>query len=95
MFQAADANGDGRLDRGEFGVLMSKIHEEAKDRGTYVDRVADHEDRMYSLYNEISGGEEGFTLQDQLALSGKMMDFYNEIKAADEGAWLSVKFTTY
>ena len=86
MFQAADADGNGRLDRAEFAVLMEKVHEEAKAKGQFVEPIPEHQDRIYELYNEIAGGEEGFTYENQLAFSGKMMAMYGELKAADEGA---------
>ena len=65
-------------------VLMGKVYETAKAEGTYVDQPEGHDDRRYALFNEIAGGEEGFTFQDWLACSGKLMAIFNEIKAAEE-----------
>ena len=86
MFNESDADGNGRLDRQEFRTLMDKVHEEARAKGQYVEPVPEHFDLTYDLYNEIAGGDEGFTYADQLSYSGKMMAMYGQIKAEDEAA---------
>ena len=65
---------------------MASVYEEAKTEGTYVDQPEGHDEKRYALYNEVVGGEEGFTFDQWIACSGKLMKLFNEIKAADEAA---------
>ena len=86
MFNESDADGNGRLNRQEYRTLVDKVQDEAREKGQFVEPVPEHFDITYDLFNEISGGEEGFTYQEQLSYSGKMMAMYGELKAADEAA---------
>ena len=64
MFNASDADGNGRLNKEEFRTLMNKVHDEARAKGQFIEPVPEHFDLTYDLYNEIAGGEEGFTYAD-------------------------------
>ena len=85
-FQASDADGDGRLNLAEYKVYMEKQMENARELGTYVEPAAGHWDREYALYNQIVGGEEGFTFGESLALIGRTLGVVRELKAAEEAS---------
>ena len=84
MFNECDVDGDGRLNLAEYKVLKQKAQELQKAGGRWVEPVADHDEREYALFNEVAGGEEGFTFEQQLTFSGKYMQIFNELKAAGQ-----------
>ena len=86
MFNSSDANGDGRLDRAEYGVFHQKLIEDSKANGTFTEPRADAEERTWQVYNCLNTAEEGFTHGEWLAVAGKFMQFYAEIQAAEESA---------
>ena len=86
MFAAADANGDGRLDREEYRVFVQALIDDSKAQGTFAEIRADHGDRTWEVYNGINTAEEGFSFAEWLGAAGKFMAFYKEHKAADEAA---------
>ena len=64
MFTDADTNGDGVLDRSEWGVFHQKSNEMKVAEGNYVDDRADREQTKYAVLNLINPAQEGVTMAD-------------------------------
>ena len=71
---ASDADGDGRLDRQEFQIFQEKQYAYSRRNGSYVPPPDGMDDRFYAVYNALTGGEEGFKLNQYLVLYGRYLE---------------------
>ena len=95
-FDAADADGDGRLNREEYVAYMNKIKEWDIEHNVWTDYPDEFFTRMYDLYNELSGGEEGFTWEMHTGCHRHMQGAFMKI-CAEQGdiyAWALLLYKT-
>ena len=62
-FAAADANGDGRLDQGEFDVMIASLEEAGREKGIYFEQKPGLRSRYYELFTSITGEPQGLTAE--------------------------------
>ena len=85
-FDSSDADGNGRLNAAEFKVYQEKQMANSQTVGMYVEPLEGLWDREYALYNEITGGEEGFSFGEYMGLIGRQLGVVRQLKDADEAA---------
>ena len=77
----ADSNGDGKLDRAEFGNWAAAMRTMKTEEGEW-NEPDNHDDEDYEIMNGISEGD-GFTMAEMMSVFGPWMAKFEELKAAD------------
>ena len=84
MFNAADANKDGRLDADEWMVWCKAQLAKKKERGEFEDDREDHHRSWYATTNKVDPSAEGVAIADFYVTMGISMAKMLELKAAGE-----------
>ena len=77
----ADSNGDGKLDRAEFGTWAEAMRAVKVAEGEW-NEPENHDDEDYEIMNSVSEGE-GFTMAEMMSVFGPWMAKFEALKAAD------------
>ena len=77
----ADANGDGKLDRAEFGAWAEAMRKMKTEEGEW-NEPENCDDTDYEIMNGISEGD-GFTMPEMMTVFGPWMAKFEALKAAD------------
>ena len=77
----ADTNGDGKLDRAEFGTWSAAMRAHKASEGEWNEPEV-NDDTDYEIMNGVSEGD-GFTMAEMMQVFGPWMAKFEELKAAD------------
>ena len=78
-FVSCDADGDSRLNRGEYHAFLAASKARAEAKGNWYSRPDTYADDTYDLYNDMNPEQDGFTYEQWATYMGKFMAIYGEI----------------
>ena len=81
MWNEADTNGDGKLDRAEYATWEAAMKADKATIGEWVEPES-HADEDYAIFNSVSEGD-GLVLMELYTCFGPWMAKFEELKAAD------------
>mmetsp|Transcript_27681 Transcript_27681/g.36954 ORF Transcript_27681/g.36954 Transcript_27681/m.36954 type:complete len:152 (-) Transcript_27681:113-568(-) len=81
-FDAADADGDGRLNQAEYEAFLQGQKAKADSRNEFMARYDGYSQDSYALFNSVSADSEGITKEEWLSFVGRIMAVYKELAQA-------------
>ena len=84
LYDAADADKDGRLNPEEYKVWIASMRAKQAERGEWGDTRESSENRYYELCNMVTPDQPGISLSDFKVIMGASMGKHMELKAAHE-----------
>ena len=84
LYDAADADKDGRLSHEEWKVWIASLRAKQAERGEWGDTRESSENRYYELCNMVDPDQPGISMADWKVIMGATMVKHEELKAAYE-----------
>ena len=84
LYEAADADKDGRLNPEEYKVWIASMRAKQAERGEWGDTRESSEQRYYELCDMVTPDQPGISLADFKVIMGVSMGKHQELKAAYE-----------